>query len=237
MTTFAEAPASHGGASGRTETVTSSRVDWAPIPKVNLLPPEILQARRLAGLKRTLAAAVVAVVLLCGGAMVWAQAGASAAQDDLDAAQARGATLRAEQARYASVPKLLNVIQAAGAARERAMSQDVLWYGFLSDLSVVTPKGITLNGLQASMDKATTTNDPLVPAGLGTVTFTGTAEHVPDVAAWLDAVAHIRGLDGSTLQSVTREDASGGTAGTLNFTTTVSVTSKALTHRYDRKAD
>jgi Fimbrial assembly protein (PilN) len=145
--------------------------------------------------------------------------------------------LRGEQARYAGVPKVLNLIQAAGAARERAMSQDVLWYGFLSDLSVITPKGITLNTLQASTDKAATSKDPLVPAGLGTVTFTGTAEHVPDVAAWLDAVAHIRGLDGSTLQSVTREDASGGTAGTLNFTTTVSVTSKALTHRYDRKAD
>jgi Tfp pilus assembly protein PilN len=233
MTTFAEAPA----APRRTQAATSSRVDWAPVPKVNLLPPEILQTRRLAGLKRTLAGAVVAVVLLCGGAIVWAQAGASAAQDDLDAAQARGAALRAEQARYASVPKLLNVIQAAGAARERAMSQDVLWYGFLSDLSVVTPKGVTLNGLQASMDKTAPTNNPLVPTGLGTVTFTGTAEHVPDVAAWLDAVAHIRGLDGSTLQSVTRENTSGGTGGTLNFTTTVNVTGKALTHRYDRKAD
>ena len=57
------------------------------------------------------------------------------------------------------------------------------------------------------------------------------------MAAWLDAVARMHGLDGSTLQSVTRENASGGTAGTLNFTTTVRVTSKALTHRYDRKAD
>ena len=219
------------------QAATSSRVDWAPVPKVNLLPREILQARRLTGLKRALAGAVAAVVLLCVGAALWAQAGASAAQDDLDAAQARGAAMRAEQARYAGVPKLLNVIQAAGAARERAMGQDVLWYGFLSDLSVITPKGITLNGLQASMDKATTTNDPLVPAGLGTVTFTGTAEHLPDVAAWLDALAHVHGLDGSTLQNVNRENASGDGTGTLSFTTTVNVTSQALTHRYDRKAD
>ena len=233
MTTFTEAPS----APHRAQAVTSSRVDWAPVPKVNLLPREILQTRRLTGLKRALAGGVAAVVLLCGGAAVWAHAGASAAQDDLDAVQAKGAAMRTEQARYAGVPKLLNLIQAAGAARERAMSQDVLWYGLLSDLSVTTPKGVTLNSLQASMDKATTTNDPLVPSGLGTVTFTGTAEHVPEVAAWLDAVAHMHGLDGSTLQSVTREDAGDGTAGTLNFTTTVKVTSKALTHRYDRKAD
>jgi Tfp pilus assembly protein PilN len=233
MTTFTDAPP----AALRPPAVTSSRVDWAPVPKVNLLPREILQTRRLTGLKRALAGGVAAVALLCGGATVWAQAGASAAQDDLDSVQAKGAAMRAEQARYAGVPKLLNLIQSAGAARERAMSQDVLWYGFLSDLSVVTPKGITLNGLQASMDKPATSDDPLATAGLGTVTFTGTAQHVPDVAAWLDAVAHIQGLDGSTLQSVTRQDASGGGAGTLNFTSTVSVTSKALTHRYDRKAD
>jgi hypothetical protein len=222
---------------GRTDAVTSARVDWAPIPKVNLLPPEILQARRLAGLKRVLAGAVVAVVLLCIGATVWAQAGASAAQDELDAVHARGAQLRAEQEQYAAVPRLMNVIQAAGSARERAMSQDVLWYGFLSDLSVTTPKGITLSGLQVSLDKPTVISDPLVPSGLGTVTFTGTAKHVPDVAAWLDAVAHIHGVDGSTLQTVTREDPKAGDTSPLTFTTTVTVTSKALTHRYDRKAD
>jgi Tfp pilus assembly protein PilN len=233
MTISAEAPP----APGRTDGVTSVRVDWAPVPKVNLLPAEILQARRLAGLKRVLTGVVAAVVLVCVGATVWAQAGASAAQDDLEAVQARGAALRAEQARYAAVPKLLNLIQAAGAARERAMSQDMLWYGFMSDLSVTTPKGVTLNGLQVSLDKPAVVTDPLVNPGLGTVTFTGTAKHVPDVAAWLDAVGRIHGLDSSTLQSVTREDTAGGKSGTLNFTSTVTVTSKALTHRYDRKAD
>ena len=233
MTIMTEAPA----APGRTDAVTSARVEWAPVPKVNLLPREVLQARQLAGLKRVLAGAVAAVVLACVAATVWAQAGASAAQGELDAAQAKGAELRTEQARYAAVPKLLNLIQAAGAARERAMSQDVLWYGFMSDLAVTTPKGITLNGMQVSLDKPTVNTDPLVPTGLGTVTFTGTAKHVPDVAAWLDAVAHIHGVDGSSLQSVTRDDATGGRAGTLNFTTTVQVTSEALTHRYDRKAD
>ncbi len=233
MTTFPDVTAP-----GRTETVTSSRVDWAPVPKVNLLPAEIVQARRLASLKRVLAGGVVAVALLCVGGTLWAQAGASAAQDDLDAVQARAGTLRAEQARYAAVPKLLNLIQSAGAARERAMSQDVLWYGLLSDLSVTTPAGVTLNGLQVSLDKPAAATDPLVPTGIGTVTFTGTAQRFPDVAAWLDAVGRMRGLDGSTLHSATREDPTGGkTSAAVNFTTTITVTSKALTHRYDRKAD
>ena len=74
---------------------------------------------------------------------------------------------------------MLNLIQAADAARERAMSQDVLWYGFMSDLAVTTPKGITLNGLQVALDKPSVNTDPLVPAGLGSATFTGTAKQVP----------------------------------------------------------
>ena len=229
MSTITEAPAT----AGRTDAVTGARVDWAPIPKVNLLPREILQARRLVALKRLLGAAVGVIVLVCIGGTVWAAASASAAQHDLDDVQSAGSNLRTEQARYAAVPKLLNLIQAADAARERAMSQDVLWYGFMSDLAVTTPKGITLSGLQVSLDKPTVNTDPLVPTGLGTVTFTGTAQHVPDVAAWLDAVSRIHGVDGSSLQSVTRDDGDGS----LKFTTSVTVTSKALTHRYDRKAD
>ena len=166
------------------------------------------------------------------GATLWAQAGASAAQDELDAAQAQGATLRAEQARYAAVPKVLNLIQAADAARERAMSQDVLWYGFMSDLAVTTPKGITLNGLQVALDKPSVNTDPLVPAGLGTVTFTGTAKQVPTWPPGWTPWRAIHGVDGSSPDSVTRDDGDGS----LKFTTDVQVTTKALTHRYDRKA-
>jgi Tfp pilus assembly protein PilN len=233
MTTFPDVTAP-----ARTETVTSSRVDWAPVPKVDLLPAEIVQARRLASLRRVLAGGVVAVALLCVGGTLWAHSGAAAAQEDLDAVQARGAQLRSEQARYAAVPKLLNLIESADAARERAMSQDVLWYGFLSDLSLTTPKGVTLSGLQVSLDKPAVATDPLVPPGLGTVTFTGSAQRFPDVAAWLDAVGSVHGLDGSTLQSASREDpAAAAGARAVNFTTTITVTSKALTHRYDRKAD
>jgi Tfp pilus assembly protein PilN len=118
------------------------------------------------------------------------------------------------------------------------MSQDVLWYGFLSDLSVTTPKGVTLNGLQVTLDKPTVATDPLVPAGIGTVTFTGAAQRFPDVAAWLDAVGRMHGLAGSTLQSATRGEAGADTSSAgVTFTSTVTVTSKALTHRYDRKAD
>jgi Tfp pilus assembly protein PilN len=243
MTTYPDVTAP-GGAPGPSDAVATARVDWAPVPKVNLLPPEIVEGRRLTRLRKVLGGGVLVVVASCAGAAVWAQAGVSSAQEELDAAHARGAILQSEQAKYAQVPRILGLIDDAAAARERAMTNDVLWYGFLSDLSLTTPKGISLESLEMTLDDGSTsaTRDPLTPSGLGHVTFSGKAQHFPDVAAWLEAVGTLHGLDGSTLQTATRGTNDGSAGGTANgngitFTSTIQVTGKALTHRYDRKAD
>jgi Tfp pilus assembly protein PilN len=223
-------------------TGTSARVDWAPVPKVNLLPPEIVDGRRLARLKRTLGGVLVLAVAGCAGAVVWAQAGVSAAQDEVDLAQSRASVLQGQQAKYAEVPRLTALIDTATTARQTAMSQDVLWYGFLSDLSLTTPKGVSLVSLEVTLDDSSVPTgqpgDPLTPRGIGHVSFSGKADHFPDVAGWLEAVGSVHGLDGSTLQTATRGVAGAADGnGPITFTSTVQVTSTALTHRYDRKAD
>ena len=222
---------------------TSAPVDWAAVPRVNLLPPEILQSRRTAGVKRMLAIAVGATVAVCAAGVLWAQTSVNSAQDDLDAAQARAVQLRAQQAKYAQVPKVLGLIDGIAGAREQSMNRDVLWYGLLSDLAMTTPKGVKLDSLSVTFDQANVVAaqpDPLTPAGLGSVDFTGKATHFPDVAAWLESVGSLHGLAGSTLQTATRGDDTNGdasTGGAVQFTSTIQVTSGALSHRYDRKAD
>jgi hypothetical protein len=225
---------------------TSAPVDWATVPRVNLLPPEILQSRRTAGVKRVLVIAVGATLAVCAAGVLWAQTTVSSAQEDLDAAQARGAQLRAQQAKYAQVPTVLGLIDGIAGAREKSMSRDVLWYGLMSDLAMTTPKGVKLDSMTVSFDQANPggTPDPLTPAGIGHVDFTGKATRFPDVAAWLEAAATLHGLDGSTLQTATRGDSTSGsssgtgsTTGPVTFTSTIQVTSTALSHRYDRKAD
>jgi Tfp pilus assembly protein PilN len=225
-------------------TGTSTRVDWAPVPKVNLLPPEIVESRRLARLKRVLGGVLVVAVAGCAGAVVWAQTGVASAKDGVQLAQGRAETLQAQQAKYTEVPRITKLIDTATTARQTAMGQDVLWYGFLSELSMTTPKGVSLVSLEVALDDnsgpSAAAGDPLAPSGIGHVTFSGKANRFPDVAGWLDAVGSVHGLDGSTLQTATRGDADAPattTGGPITFTSTVQVTSKALTHRYDRKAD
>ena len=241
MTTYPEVTAPQPDAAPA-PTGTSARVDWAPVPKVNLLPPEIVDARRLARLKRRLGGVLVLAVAGCAGAVVWAQAGVSAAQDEVDVAQSRASVLQGQQARYAEVPRLTALIDTATTARQTAMTEDVLWYGFLSDLSLTTPKGVALVSLEVTLDDSSAptgqAGDPLTPHGIGHVSFSGKADHFPDVAGWLEAVGSVHGLDGSTLQTATRGVAGAADGnGPITFTSTVQVTSTALTHRYDRKAD
>jgi Tfp pilus assembly protein PilN len=235
------------------QTVTRSRVEWAPVPKVNLLPPEVLEGRRFAHTRRMLGVAVLGTVLACGAGVAWAQVGVDAAQEQLDATQAQTRILQAEQARYADVPAILSQVTAAQTARERALAQDVPWYRFLTDLARSTPSDVSLESLTVTLKApapaaaggAATAAAPgapgapggaadaLTPAGIGEVSFTGTAGRYPDVAAWLEAVAEVQGLDGSTLRSATKgEEGEDG----VQWTSSIQVASDALSHRYDRKA-
>jgi Tfp pilus assembly protein PilN len=223
------------------------RTSWAPVPQVNLLPPEILAKRRFRRLQTQLAGAGVAVVALCAATVVWAQAGVSSAETDLAAVRAQGALLQAQQAKYAQVPKALAELDRVKAAREATLGTDVAWYRFLSDLAINTPSGTQLSSVTITMsgkNATTAASAPLTPTGLGQVKVTGQALRFTDVAAWLDAVNKVHGLTGSGLDSATKPAAgSPGTSGsaspaasTVTFSGSAVVVPGALSHRYDRKA-
>jgi hypothetical protein len=244
MTTYPDVTAApQPGPAPEPTTSSSTRVDWAPVPRVNLLPPEIVDGRRMGQLKRMLGGTLAVVVAGCAAAVVWAQLDVSSAQDQVDAAQARSTMLQTEQAKYAAIPRINNLIDTATTSRQTAMSSDVLWYGFLSDLSMTTPKGVSLISLEVALDDSSAPSsgvpDPLATSGIGHVSFSGKASHFVDIAGWLNAVGSVHGLDRSTLQTATRgvDGAAAGKGGPITFTSTVQVTTKALTHRFDRKAD
>lgn len=223
-----------------------TRVDWAPVPRVNLLPPEIISDRSFHRTQRILAGVVAAVVLLVVALFWWAQSAVTSAEDALADEQAVTAQLQSEQAQYAEVPRVIAQVEAAEAARETAMANDVAWYRFLNDVALVTPGQVWLTNLSATVPvpgEAGTAQGqadvvPLATAGLGTLTVTGIASGYPDVSAWLDALDSIEGLEASILDTAIREldDETPADQGRVTFTTRITVTDAALTHRYDRKA-
>jgi hypothetical protein len=222
------------------QPVTRSTVDWAPVPRVNLLPPEILTNRHFRRTQRLLAAAVLTVLVAGVGAVGLAQLGVAGAAGDLAATKARHRALEAQVVQYAEVPRTLAELDSARAIRERALGTDVLWFRFLTDLALNTPANADLTSIDIIMRTRTTSTAPSVPlspSGYGEVKVNGSAAKFTEVAAWLESVSEVHGLTGSLLQSATRGEAGPGTTqNPITYTGTAVVTADALSHRYDRKA-
>jgi Tfp pilus assembly protein PilN len=209
------------------------------LPRVNLLPPEVHQARKLRRLQASLGAGVALVAVLAGGFYVMESSSAHTAARDLAGVKAQSDKLNAQKAQYADVPRTLSAIDAAESARQTAMTNDVAWYRYLNDLSYVTPANTWLTQLSVNMQgqsgagAAPATGGSLSTPGIATITFAGTAKKHNDVAAWLDAIAKEKGwtdvyFTNSTAGAI-------GTTPVVTFASSVTVNSAALSHRFDKK--
>lgn len=217
---------------------TVARVDWAPVPRVNLMPPEVLERRRFRKVQGRLIVVIVLVLLVIAGATTWSQLQVEKARDDLAATENNTSELKREQSQYAQVPLVMASVDQAKSARAEAMSNDVLWYRFLNDVALSMPSSVALSTMTVTMNdpSSSTTTSPLTVQGIGTASITGTAGDYPAVASWMDSVTEVTGVDSVTLQTATREATTDGEASTVSYTAQLVVTDAALSHRYDQKA-
>jgi Tfp pilus assembly protein PilN len=218
---------------------TVARVDWAPVPRVNLLPPEIMERRRFRRVQWRLALIIVLVVAVVVGATVWSQLQVQQARDDLTVTQNRTDELQREQSQYAQVPLTLAAVDQATSARAEAMGGDVLWYRFLNDVALSMPSTVALSTMTVTLSDSaaeSTATDPLTTPGIGSVSITGTAGDYPAVAAWMESVADVTGVASVTLQTASREATVEDGVSVVSFTARLVVTDAALSHRYDQKA-
>jgi Tfp pilus assembly protein PilN len=207
------------------------RIPWATVPRVNLLPIEIIEKRRFRRTQMALGAAVVGCLLAAGAGTFWAEGSITDANNQLLIAQANVATRQAEQSRYAAAPKAIAQVDAAKTARTLALGTDVLWYRYLNDLEGAQPAGLELNAITVAMATVATSgtsSDPLSSAGIGTITFSGTADQYSEVANWLDAVGKITGFSSPSLTTATRGD------NIVTFSSGATVDSDALSGRYKK---
>jgi hypothetical protein len=243
-----------------------TRTDWAPVPRVNLLPNEILEGRRFRRVQRLLAVAVLTCVAGAGATVWWAQEGRSQAETELADERTVTSQLNVQKNSYSEVPRLLAAVEAATTARQQAMATDVSWYSYLNRLALATGDDVTLSSIKVTMTDPTAAvpasgaaaPTTIGPVGIGTISFTGSAGAFRKVSAWLESVEGVAGIDASRLASaVLQEDAtpvtSGGTGavadaegngtgtpaaseGPVDFTTEAVLTDDALSRRYERKA-
>jgi len=218
---------------------TLTQLRTGRLPRVNLLPPEIVEQRRFRRVQAGLAGALVAALALVAAGYVLATADRARQEEQLRTVQAETTLLQARQAEYAEVPQVFARVAAAEAQLTQAMGQEVRWSFFLDDLSASVPddvwmtKMIMLQTVDSAEPSVPSVNPASLP-GVGTVTFEGTAfEHV-DVSAWLDALARQSGYADPFVTKSEKDVIADDEV--VNFVTSVTVTAEALEGRYPQRA-
>lgn len=218
---------------------TRAQVRPAGPPRVDLLPPEIAEQRRLRRVQAGLGGGVLATLGLVAVAALLAAADADRADADLRDSQAEQGRLQAEAARYAAVPAVYAQVEGARATRAQAMGQEVRWSGYLDDLTRTVPGGVWLTNVTASLSAPTASagsapSAPSVPgapaaaAGLGRVQFSGRAFSHDDLAAFLVALEAQRGNASPYFSSSTKK----GAGGVVEFAATVELDQEAASGRF-----
>jgi Tfp pilus assembly protein PilN len=211
------------------------------LPRVNLLPPEILEVRSVRRAQAGLGAAVAASLLIVGGLWGLASVDQASAQKDLDAAGQRQTAVNRETAALSDVAATYTQIQQRRAVLSSAMSGEVLWSQYLTDLALLVPDNVWLETIavtpvEGSTGATATPGGPefgpqTAPGAIATIAFTGQAISQDDVTNWLQSISRGKGFTNVYFTDSTLGKF-GTTAKAVKFTSTVSVTAEALSNRY-----
>lgn len=203
------------------------------LPRVNLLPPEIGERRRFRRIQYALGAGVAGTIALVAFGFVLAAGAVSSAQGELTTASGETTRLQAESAKYADVTTVYARAAAAQSLLTQAMGDEVRYSRLLSDLSLTVPQNVWLTQLtlgQAPVQPAVGSS----AAGVGTLTVTGKGFSHDDVAVWLESLAGQKTLANPYFSS--SSETLIGTRKAVEFTSTATLTTGALSGRYTKPA-
>lgn len=223
---------------------------WNSMPgwgiAANLIPPEVIAARRIAAIRKMIITGLVAVVVLAAAGYAYAFMQQRQAQSQLSAAQAQTTALETSQQRYSQVVTLAGSIAQVKTQLAALMADDVDAAKLVDDVAAQLPPKSTITQLQLSLDAAsqqaagtsssgssTSTGGGALDASgeqhIGTLTLNGSTGSLSEVAGYANALAKLPGV---VSVYPTSEGTSTGTAG-VTFTIDLTLTDQLLTHRYD----
>jgi Tfp pilus assembly protein PilN len=199
----------------------------------NLLPPEVIDARRGRKMKRVLAGILAAGVFLTAVWYVYAKHEASGAQTELTNSQRQLVRLRSEQNRYNDVVTTQASIAALKNELAQLMQGDLQWWQLIPALRAVAPAGVVLTAVSGTLTAVGGAPAAAPTAGLatggsvGTLTISGSAPDKNSVAAFVDALATVPGVANPFVTGVQSPPGKGTT-----FSVQLEISSSALGGRF-----
>jgi Tfp pilus assembly protein PilN len=216
----------------------------AAMPRVNLLPPEIAERAKVRKSQFFMVGTGLAAVAVVGVMYTNASAKVSDANRAKAVAAAQNVKLRGDLQSLQHVQDVRTQVDQANATVKAALSSEIQWSRFLSDLTLRIPENVWLTSLTAQESAAgtsgTAAGQSVLDPGLGTVTFDGKGFVHDDVAAWLESLAKEKGYSNpyfSISELITEGDLANGGRKLVHFSSTVNLTPDALSNRYAKGLD
>ena len=224
-------------------TTMQPRELWSTMPGwgivANLIPPEVLQARRVRAVRKLVAygLCVLLVIAAVGYGFAWYRSRQAA--EVLAAEQSRTSQLLAQQKRYADVTLLQGSVAGVRTQLSQLLASDVDVSAVVAAILLQLPPGTSVTQLAVTMSPPAggpTTGTPTSGSGaldtsgrrhIGLVTITGQAPRVSDVSTLVDRLSALPGFIDPYPTSNTTNDK--GALFTVQFT----INDRLFSHRYD----
>jgi type IV pilus assembly protein PilN len=206
----------------------------------NLLPDEVVAARRARRSRGWVLIAVILVVALLAAWYVWAGRRVSATDDDLSRVTQQATTLQKSQAKYQDVVNAQTEAATIAKKLKALLADDLRWARLLDTLrSTGAATGVTVMGVNAALNDpaaAGTVADSLpgtTKSTAGTIVITAGAPDKPSIAKYVDALSRLTSVANPYLTTATKAGSPGGQA--WQFSVTVDISSTTLCGRFTTK--
>jgi type IV pilus assembly protein PilN len=204
----------------------------------DLIPPELISARRLKALRKLLAAGVVALVAVCAAGFYLAARENAAAAADLASVEEQTAQLEEVGRGYSDVVLIQGSVTQIQSQIAQVMGGDVDLAALMGALQSNLPTTMTIEAEAIVISSAGVagaagaTGSGLDTSGLpriGTITMSGTGQTLDDLADYIDRLRKVTGLVDVIPVSNTISESGTGT----QYSITIGLTDPLLSHRFD----
>jgi hypothetical protein len=203
----------------------------------DLIPPELINARRLRVLRKLMAAGVFLLLMLCAVGYYLAAQQNSNASSELATIQDRTAQLVGAGSGYADVVLIQGSVRQVQTQIGQLMGGDVDLAALMGELRSnlpatmgITEETITISTAGVASADSSAAAGSLDTSGLpriGTITISGTGQSLDDLSDYVDRLNTITGLvDVLPIANIA------GPSGT-QFSVTMGLTDALLSHRFD----
>lgn len=198
----------------------------------DLTPPELINLRWIAVLRRRIVMGLVLVAVLCAAGYTYASQQNGTASDDAATANSQTTDLTRAAAKYAGITRIENAVNSVRAQVAGVMTTDVDVARVIAVMRKALPNTMSIQNLSLTLTAAAPTGGSLgLDASghpvIGKVTISGSGRTLDDLPAFVDKLVAIRGVVNVVPTS------NQVTAKVAQFNLSVDLTDQLYSHQYD----